>query len=100
MCGICGATRDPRGELVAAMNACLVHRGPDDEGAVVDDASGVALGARRLSVIDVEGGHQPFANEDETVWAALNGEIYNYPALRPRLLDRGHTLRSRCDTEA
>ncbi len=84
---------------MAAMNAQLVHRGPDDEGIYRDEAAGVALGARRLSVIDVEGGHQPVSNEDGTVWAVLNGEIYNHPALREHLRARGHKLRSRTDTE-
>ena len=81
------------------MNATMIHRGPDDEGTFVDRDSGAALGARRLSIIDVEGGHQPLSNEDGTVWAALNGEIYNHPALRDRLLAAGHTLRTATDTE-
>jgi len=98
LCGICGATADPRGVAVAAMNAAMVHRGPDDEGCLVDPC-GTALGARRLSIIDVAGGHQPVTNEDRTVWAVLNGEIYNHPALREELLARGHELRSRTDTE-
>ena len=80
------------------MNAAMVHRGPDDEGCLVDP-SGTALGARRLSIIDVQGGHQPVTNEDHTVWAVLNGDIYNHPALRRELLERGHELRSRTDTE-
>ncbi|MDP1857956.1 MAG: asparagine synthase (glutamine-hydrolyzing) [Gemmatimonadaceae bacterium] len=98
MCGICGATLDPRGAAVAAMNAMMFHRGPDDEGTFVDPC-GLALGARRLSIIDLAGGHQPIRNEDGTVWAVLNGEIYNYPSLRGQLLDNGHELRSRTDTE-
>jgi len=98
LCGICGSTADRQGAAVAAMNAMLVHRGPDDEGSYIDP-SGVALGARRLSIIDVDGGHQPIANEDGTVWAVLNGEIYNHPRLRTDLLSRGHALRSRTDTE-
>jgi asparagine synthase (glutamine-hydrolysing) len=80
------------------MNAMMVHRGPDDDGCFIDPR-GVALGARRLSIIDVEGGHQPIANEDGTVWAILNGEIYNHPTLRREMLARGHDLRSRTDTE-
>ncbi|MEA2220416.1 MAG: hypothetical protein QOJ35_3042 [Solirubrobacteraceae bacterium] len=78
----------------------LIHRGPDDGGVHVDSDNAVAIGARRLSVIDVEGGHQPVGNEDGSVWAALNGEIYNYPQLREQLLSRGHSLATRCDTEA
>jgi asparagine synthase (glutamine-hydrolysing) len=81
------------------MNATMSHRGPDDEGSYVDRESGVALGARRLSIIDVEGGHQPLSNEDGDVWAVLNGEIYNHPALRQRLIAAGHDLRSGTDTE-
>jgi asparagine synthase (glutamine-hydrolysing) len=81
------------------MAAAMVHRGPDDEGLHVDRRTGVALGARRLSIIDVEGGHQPLSNEDGTVWAVLNGEIYNHPALRRHLRARGHRLATGCDTE-
>ena len=81
------------------MNGTMTHRGPDDEGSFVDREAGVGLGARRLSIIDVEGGHQPLSNEDGSVWAALNGEIYNHPALRERLLAAGHTLRTGSDTE-
>jgi asparagine synthase (glutamine-hydrolysing) len=99
VCGICGSTRDPDGAAVEAMNRVLRHRGPDDEGRYLDPEAGLALGARRLSIIDVEGGHQPLSNEDGSVWAALNGEIYNHPALREQLLERGHDLRSRTDTE-
>jgi asparagine synthase (glutamine-hydrolysing) len=77
----------------------LVHRGPDDGDVHVDARHGIAIGARRLSIIDVEGGHQPLSNEDGTVWAALNGEIYNYRGLREDLLGRGHRLATRCDTE-
>jgi asparagine synthase (glutamine-hydrolysing) len=98
MCGICGATQDVDGRLVAAMTACMVHRGPDDDGTFVD-GRGIALGARRLSIIDVECGHQPLCDEDGVVWAVLNGEIYNYPALRQRLEARGHRFSTHCDTE-
>lgn len=99
MCGICGTTRARDATLLKAMNAEMVHRGPDDEGVYVDDVSGVGLGARRLSIIDVEGGHQPLSNEDGSIWAVLNGEIYNHPALLERLRMRGHVLSSRSDTE-
>jgi asparagine synthase (glutamine-hydrolysing) len=99
MCGICGSTDDPDASVTSAMSARLVHRGPDDDGLHVDEAAGVAFGARRLSIIDVAGGHQPLANEDGSVWAALNGEIYNYPALRERLRARGHRLATATDTE-
>jgi len=102
MCGICGAVwTDPRRALVdehlTAMMDRIVHRGPDDSGAYRDNHA--ALGFRRLSIVDLEGGHQPLSNEDGTVWTVFNGEIYNFPALRHRLEARGHTLRSKGDTE-
>jgi asparagine synthase (glutamine-hydrolysing) len=99
MCGICGSTDDPRLARVQRMNDAMVLRGPDDEGTYRDTRSGVALGARRLSIIDVEGGHQPVSNEDGTIWAALNGEVYNHPALFESLRGHGHTLASGVDTE-
>jgi asparagine synthase (glutamine-hydrolysing) len=99
MCGICGTTDTRDGRALRVMNDRMVHRGPDDDGIFLEAGGGVGLGARRLSVIDVAGGHQPLANEDETVWAVLNGEIYNFQALREGLLSAGHTLATRCDTE-
>jgi asparagine synthase (glutamine-hydrolysing) len=79
------------------MLTTLVHRGPDDE--FVVSADDFALGARRLSIVDVSGGRQPVSNESGTIWAAQNGELYNFPSLRPRLIERGHQLHTRCDTE-
>lgn len=73
------------------------HRGPDDEGFYVNGP--VAMGMRRLSIIDLSGGHQPMANEDETVWVVFNGEIYNYQSLRQDLISRGHRFRTDSDTE-
>ena len=99
MCGICGSTFDPNRIAVSAMCKALRHRGPDDEGIYLSPTRDVALGARRLSIIDLEDGHQPRSNETATVWAALNGEIYNHPALRERLASRGHQLRGHSDTE-
>jgi asparagine synthase (glutamine-hydrolysing) len=99
MCGICGTTSARDGASLRAMNGTMVHRGPDDEGVHVDPEANVGLGARRLSIIDVEGGHQPLANEDRSIWAVLNGEIYNHPSLQERLRERGHRLSSRSDTE-
>jgi asparagine synthase (glutamine-hydrolysing) len=103
VCGICGVIQlggDPRlpvsEAVLDAMNDAMRHRGPDDAGTVLEP--GAAIGARRLSIIDVEGGHQPFANEDGTVWAAQNGEIYNHAELGGRLRAH-HVLQSRCDTE-
>lgn len=102
MCGIAGlVSLDGKSpvdmDLLRRMNAKLEHRGPDDAG-YFDDA-GVGLAMRRLSILDVEGGTQPIANEDGTVIVVYNGEIYNSPFLRRSLADRGHTLRSRADTE-
>ena len=103
MCGICGIFEHERrtnvpGELVHRMNQTMVHRGPDDGGVFV--GPGIGLGHRRLSIIDVAGGHQPMSNEDDTIWVLLNGEIYNYPELRAELLQRGHKFKTRSDTEA
>ena len=81
------------------MCALLRHRGPDDEGIHSDAEAGVSIGARRLSIVDVAGGHQPLCNEDGTVWAAYNGEIYNHPKLREDLRARGHRFATGTDTE-
>ena len=102
MCGICGElSPDPRrpvsAERVRAMCGRLAHRGPDDEGVHVEGE--MALGARRLSIIDLAGGHQPLSNEDGSVWVAQNGEIYNYRELARELADRGHRFRTNSDTE-
>jgi asparagine synthase (glutamine-hydrolysing) len=102
MCGIAGAAwTDPRRALsdaaLVAMTGAIVHRGPDDVGTYLDDHA--ALGFRRLSIVDLSGGHQPLANEDGTVWTVFNGEVYNFPSLRRRLEAKGHTLRSVGDTE-
>jgi asparagine synthase (glutamine-hydrolysing) len=99
MSGICGSTYDPERRQVARMNSAMVMRGPDDDGIYTDFFSGVSLGARPLSIIDVEGRHQPVSNEDGTVWAALNGVVYNHPALRETLRERGHRFASGVDTE-
>ncbi|TMC54161.1 MAG: asparagine synthase (glutamine-hydrolyzing) [Chloroflexi bacterium] len=100
MCGICGvAGGDPaRGrELVERMSAAMVHRGPDDEG--IAQVDGVSLGMRRLSIIDLSGGHQPMHNEDSTVWVVQNGEIYNHLKLREDLIAAGHVFVTQSDTE-
>lgn len=103
MCGICGIADFDNASGVSAgvisrMNDTLTHRGPDDSGVYV--APGIGLGHRRLSIIDVAGGHQPISNEDGSVWVLLNGEIYNYSELRQRLLSRGHRFTTHSDTEA
>jgi asparagine synthase (glutamine-hydrolysing) len=100
MCGICGiASGDgpPDRDRLDAMSAKLVHRGPDSDGAFVDERVGIA--ARRLSIIDLAGSDQPLANEDETVHVVQNGEIYNYRELRRELERAGHSFRSEGDTE-
>lgn len=101
MCGICGVidwTGVPEAELlVRRMTLAMRHRGPDDEGYLVDHR--LALGMRRLSIIDLAGGHQPIFNETGTVGAVLNGEIYNFQGLRKQLEDRGHIFRTRSDSE-
>lgn len=102
MCGICGKLEfDPEAkvapDLVKRMADAIVHRGPDDDGYYVKGH--VGLGFRRLSIIDLSGGHQPLANEDETIWIVFNGEIYNYQELRALLLTKGHVFRTQSDTE-
>src|SRR5947209_2821859 len=83
--------------LVKTMADTIHHRGPDDEGYYVSGQIG--LGFRRLSIIDLSGGHQPLSNEDGTVWIVFNGEIYNYQELREHLLSRGHIFKTQADTE-
>lgn len=100
VCGIAGVIGLSEAEgrtTVARMLQALVHRGPDAEGLVA--GAGWALGARRLAIVDLATGDQPLANETGTVYAVLNGEIYNYLELRAALARRGHSLRSLGDTE-
>ena len=102
MCGICGKLIF-RGDgavspgLVKAMADTMYHRGPDDEGYYVSGPIG--LGFRRLSIIDLQSGHQPLSNEDGTIWIIFNGEIYNYQGLREFLLSKGHIFKTKTDTE-
>jgi asparagine synthase (glutamine-hydrolysing) len=104
MCGICGVIQ-VEGELrtvvppevLDTMTDSMVHRGPNDRGTY--QRPGVALGARRLSIVDVAGGHQPFFSEDGAVAAIQNGELYNHEEVRAELARNGHHLRTRCDTE-
>lgn len=101
MCGIAGtvvrADEAVEPAIIARMCKTLIHRGPDDEGIYTNGS--VGLGIRRLSVIDLNGGHQPIHNEDKTVWVVVNGEIYNYRELRKNLQDRGHSFYTDSDTE-
>jgi asparagine synthase (glutamine-hydrolysing) len=104
MCGICGVVQisgEPRlvlgSDQLVQMTDVMTHRGPNDRG--IHTGPGIAIGVRRLSIVDVEGGHQPFENEDGTVIGAQNGELYNHDTLRQALSQQGHRFRSRCDTE-
>ncbi len=102
MCGICGqynyGSLEPvRRRDIEAMTKTLIHRGPDDEGYYV--AGPLGLGFRRLSIIDLVGGHQPMSDREESVWVAFNGEIYNFLELRRELESYGHIFRTKSDTE-
>ncbi len=103
MCGITGYLNvnghpvDPADGTLAAMCRTIVHRGPDDEGMLVMGPA--ALGMTRLSIIDVKTGRQPIGTEDGSAWIVFNGEIYNFQELQEQLVARGHTLKSRSDTE-
>ncbi len=103
MCGIAGQfnfqRREPVDrETIVRMARSIAHRGPDDEGYLISGALG--LGFRRLSIIDLTGGHQPMSDAEETIWIIFNGEIYNYKELRAELQDKGHQFRTNSDTEA
>lgn len=101
MCGICGIINFDNRPVDPAdlkkMNEKMLHRGPDDEGYFCLDNVGLAM--RRLSIIDLDGGRQPIANEDDSIWVVMNGEIYNYLELRRELISRGHKFKSSSDTE-
>jgi asparagine synthase (glutamine-hydrolysing) len=101
MCGICGIINTENvpvsKKALLSMNGKMYSRGPDDEGFYIH--SNVGLAMRRLSIIDLDGGHQPISNEDESIHVILNGEIYNYIELRKKLLQKGHRFKSNSDTE-
>src|SRR6202041_2912503 len=102
MCGICGqfnfGDRAPVcGKTVERMASSISHRGPDDAGYFI--AGPLGLGFRRLSIIDLDGGHQPMSDQEESVWVVFNGEIYNFPELKRELQSRGHIFRTNSDTE-
>jgi asparagine synthase (glutamine-hydrolysing) len=104
MCGICGVidfSESPdAATIVRRMTPTMLHRGPDDEGYLdTGRPSRLSLGMRRLSIIDLERGHQPIFNEDGKVGVVLNGEIYNFRELRKQLEDRNHSFRTRSDSE-
>jgi len=103
MCGICGIIQPENKKPlnpthISSMCQTIVHRGPDDQGIHTED--NVCLGVRRLSIIDLETGHQPLSNEDGSVWTAFNGEIYNFLELRKELIQQGHQFRTQTDTES
>src|SRR6516162_4795898 len=102
MCGICGQYNFRNLEPVylrniEAMTKTIVHRGPDDEGYYI--AGPLAFGCRRLSIIDLAGGHQPMSDREESIWVIFNGEIYNFRELRRELEAYGHVFRTKSDTE-
>lgn len=102
MCGVCGIfhyhkERQVDEQLLLRMRDSMIHRGPDAAGTFTKD--NVGLAHRRLSIIDVEGGKQPMANEDGSVWIVYNGELYNYQSLRAELIKQGHTFKTHSDTE-
>ncbi|HSS19389.1 MAG TPA: asparagine synthase (glutamine-hydrolyzing) [Pyrinomonadaceae bacterium] len=103
MCGICGVidwTDNPAAPALARrMTPTMTHRGPDHEGYLDGPAGRISLGMRRLSIIDIAGGHQPIFNQDGTIGVILNGEIYNFLQVRRQLEDRGHSFRTRSDSE-
>src|SRR6202453_2052303 len=102
MCGICGQYNfDSQTPVVRQeierMTRSITHRGPDDEGYYI--AGPLGFGFRRLSIIDLAGGHQPMSDREESVWVVFNGEIYNFPELKGELEALGHVFRTKCDTE-
>ncbi len=104
MCGIAGFINAGHGkffdrDLLDRMGAAVTHRGPDGGGVYVDMEAGVGFAHRRLSIIDLSGGHQPMTNEDESIWIVFNGEIYNFQELRDELQAKGYRFKSRSDTE-
>lgn len=98
MCGICGIVGISDKEVIRRMCDVIYHRGPNDSGYFLDYK--ISLGIRRLSIIDLSGGHQPIHNEDESVWIVFNGEIYNFLDLKKELENKGHRFYTNCDTEA
>nr|AFK79150.1 asparagine synthase [uncultured bacterium F39-01] len=100
MCGIAGIVNYPDREAIVRMTSVQAHRGPDDHGVQIFPEERIALGHRRLSIIDLTaGGHQPMSNDDGSIWLTFNGEIYNYLELRASLEKMGHRFKSRSDTE-
>ena len=104
MCGICGifdftGQSDITYARLRAIADTMVHRGPDDEGTYLSPYHHVGFGFRRLSIVDLAGGHQPMSDQEQSIWIVFNGEIYNFPELRNELETYGHGFRTKSDTE-
>ena len=97
MCGFCGYINRKEKTHIKKMNDMIAHRGPDDESYYTDDL--IAMGFRRLSIIDLKGGRQPISNEDNTMYITFNGEIYNYKEIKQDLINKGHIFKTNTDTE-
>ena len=99
MCGICGFTGQvvDRDDVIRNMTEVITHRGPDSDGFFTDDY--ISMGFRRLSIIDLDAGHQPIYNEDKSLVLTFNGEIYNYKELRKVLIQKGHKFYTDTDSE-
>ena len=97
MCGFCGFINKKDKSYIKKMNDAIAHRGPDDESYYTDDF--IAMGFRRLSIIDLKGGRQPISNEDDTMIITFNGEIYNFKDIKADLINKGHTFKTNTDTE-
>src|SRR6202000_2032945 len=102
MCGICGqynfGDRAPVSRRkIERMAESIRHRGPDDEGYYI--AGPLGFGFRRLSIIDLKGGHQPMSDQEQSIWVVFNGEIYNFPELKSELEAHGHVFQTKSDTE-
>ena len=97
MCGIAGVISPNKKHVITDMTKVMIHRGPDEEGYYHDDV--ISLGQRRLSIIDLDGGRQPISNENDSLQLICNGEIYNSPELRQKLIQNGHTFKTSTDVE-
>lgn len=97
MCGFVGYINKKEKNFIKKMNDAIIHRGPDDESYYTDE--NIAMGFRRLSIIDLEGGRQPMSNEDESLVITFNGEIYNFKDIKKDLIDKGHIFKTASDTE-
>ncbi|MBR3897701.1 MAG: asparagine synthase (glutamine-hydrolyzing) [Bacilli bacterium] len=97
MCGFCGYINNKEKDYIKEMNDAIIHRGPDDESYYKDE--NIAMGFRRLSIIDLQGGRQPISNEDDTMIITFNGEIYNFKEIKEDLIQKGHKFKTKTDTE-